>query len=115
MAKTKQDYFNAGISDFKNNFPRKFQGIDSWQARNYSLGWNSASLEIASETQSQCIDLPYQIENTRQATIHYNGLYWVIVDLSTRKHVSGKHGNYRITRKTHARKIAEKIGYKIVG
>ena len=117
MAKTKQHYFNLGFDDFNANNPKKYNSVDSWQSRNYSLGWMKASVECASITQSQCIDIPYNNVEGEECKIIpiYSLVYrtflgWRIINVKNSWPVF----DTIIKRKTHARNVAAKLGYRIV-
>lgn len=134
MAKTKQDYYMDGRLDAKANKPRArvVWAKASWMDRAYAGGYDAGLLEMASETESQCIDIKqesqYEMAGRSEAGriahdlgAEKNGVRTVELALTR----AGWRATVTYTnppqvlfdgvkRKTHARKLVERSGFAIL-
>jgi hypothetical protein len=117
MAKSKQDYFNAGFDDAMANNQPKLTGNGSWQAQCYSNGRLCALTTMASETEAQCIDLAYETIANDKPIANIIPWWSVLGNKFLGWCISTSDGKFMfqnpIKRKTHARNIAIKHGYRV--
>lgn len=114
MAKTKEDFYKEGQKSARISvnihsheqdpyaMPAFGEG-SSWQARAFAEGFN-AELKKVKQYRKRAVIIPEYVANV---FMKFPGR-WAVVSLSGE--VIGKN----IKRKTHARNIAERLGYKIV-
>lgn len=106
MAKTKQDYFNAGVEYAKANAKTAHSYAQTtakgWQAKAFQEGYKSVSNgDVPRGTK--------EIVLKRRPNSETGGVWWSGFDV-----ISGKLIFNHVKRKTHARNVVLRAGYKII-